>query len=141
MKKVMTVLSLSVLSLLTMNALAAETCTDKRIAIEKEMGYARQHNNTGKLAGLEKALDQVNTHCSPESVRQDAHAQVEKLQKKQSEKQADVKAAEEELQQAIRRGNKDKIRKYQDKVAEKKQELSTLTRRLDQSRSDLSALK
>lgn len=140
MKNVMTVLSLSVISLLTMNALAAETCTDKRIAIEKEMGYARQHNNIGKLAGLEKALNQVNSHCSPESVRQEAHAQVEKLQQKQSEKQADLKETEEELRQAIRKGNKGKIRKYQDKVAEKKQELITLTRQLDQHRSELSAL-
>ena len=141
MKRVMTVLSLSVLSLLTMNALAAETCNDKRVAIEKEIGYARQHNNPGKLAGLEKALDQVNRHCSPESVRQDIHAQIEKLQKKQSEKQDDLKQAEQKLQQAVSRGNKDKIRKYQDKVAEKKQDLRTLNRQLDQSRTDLSALK
>ena len=141
MKKFITVLSLSMLSLLTANALAAETCADKRSAIEKEIGYARQHNNIAKLAGLEKALDQVKSHCSPESVRQDIQAKIEKLQKKQSAKQEDVKEAEQDLQQAISQGNNKKIRKYQDKVAEKKQDLSTLNRQLEQSRADLSGLK
>lgn len=87
MNKVITVLSLSLLFTgMTSSALAAESCADKRQAIESEISYAKQHNNTGKLAGLEKALREVNTHCTPETLRKDAREKVAKLEKKLAEK-------------------------------------------------------
>ncbi len=142
MKKTLTALSLTLLSLLAINAAsAAETCADKRAAIENEMNYARQHNNTFKLAGLQKALDEVNTHCSPESVRNDARQAVAKAQKKLDQKKQDLREAEESLSQANARGNSSKVKKYQEKVAEKKQDIEKLTRQLNQANQDLNALK
>ena len=120
MKRTVTALSLTLVSLLTINAAsAAESCADKRASIEKEISYARQHNNTFKLAGLQKALDEVNTHCTAASVRNDAQQAVRKAEKKLSEKQNDLREAEQDLNQAIARDNKSKINKYQEKVTEK----------------------
>lgn len=141
MNKVITVLSLSLLFTgMTSSALAAESCADKRQAIESEISYAKQHNNTGKLAGLEKALREVNTHCTPETLRKDAREKVAKLEKKLAEKKADILEAKNDLAQAKAQGKQNKISKYQQKVAEKKSDADKITRQLSQAKRKLSAL-
>lgn len=142
MKKIVTIPGLALLSLLTINAAsAAETCADKRAAIEKELSYARQHNNTGKIAGLQKALTEVNAHCTRSSVRNDAIEQVNKAQKKLTKQQDELQKAERELSDAMARGKQDKISKYQDKVAEKKKDVEAAIRRLNQAEGELSPLR
>ncbi len=141
MKKTLTAFSMTLLSLLTINAAsAAETCADKRAAIENQMNYARQHNNSSQLAGLQKALDEVNTHCTSESVRQDARKDITRTEKKLADKKQDLREAEDDLNQAIARGNSSKITKYREKVAEKKQDIEKLNRQLSQANQDFKRL-
>ena len=141
MKKTLTALSMTLLSLLAINAAsAAETCADKRAAIENQMSYARQHNNSFQLAGLQKALDEVNTHCTPESVRHDARDDITRTEKKLADKKQDLREAEDDLNQAIARGNSSKIKKYREKVAEKKQDIEKLNRQLSQANKDFNRL-
>ncbi|ARU95334.1 DUF1090 domain-containing protein [Tatumella citrea] len=141
MKKTLTALSMTLLSLLAINAAsAAETCADKRAAIENQMSYARQHNNSFQLSGLQKALDEVNAHCTPESVRHDARKDIKQAEKKLADKKQDLREAEDDLNQAIARGNSSKIKKYQEKVAEKKQDIEKLNRQLNQANHDFKRL-
>lgn len=141
MKKGFITLGLSLcLTGMASNVLAAESCAEKRDAIEKEISYAKQHNNTGKLAGLEKALREVNRYCTPESIREDAHKKVAKLEKKLAEKREDIKKDEQDLSQAITRSKQDKISKYREKIADKKREEQKIIRQLAQERGELSGL-
>ena len=139
MKKVFTALGLTLcVSGMASSALAAESCADKRHAIEKEINYAKQHNNTGKLVGLEKALREVNRYCTPESIREDARKKVVKSEKKLAEKRDDISKTKAELNKAMARGKQDKISKYQEKIADKKREEQKIIRQLAQEKSELS---
>jgi len=141
MQKTLTALSMTLIALLAINAAsAAETCAEKRDAIEKQMSYARQHNNSSQLAGLQKALDEVKTYCTPESVRNDARQEITRAEKKLADKQQDLREAEDDLNQAVARGNSSKIKKYQEKVAEEKQDVEKLNRQLNQANQDFKRL-
>lgn len=42
---------------------SSDSCTLKRLAIEQELSYAREYNDTNRVHGLEMALSQVNASC------------------------------------------------------------------------------
>lgn len=46
------------------------TCDAKKQAIETKIEQAKKANNTFKVTGLEKALQQVDTNCSDETLEQ-----------------------------------------------------------------------
>ncbi|CAI0997156.1 Uncharacterised protein [Serratia grimesii] len=91
-------------------------CTIKAQNIQQQIDYATQHGNTQRVAGLKKALNEVQTHCTPASLQADR-------QKKIDEKQRKVTERQQELKEAQQTGNLEKVAKKQKKLAEAQAEL------------------
>ena len=71
MKKTLLTFSLLLLPLTFTAAHAASGltgCAAKKQEIETQLSFARQHNNTHQVAGLEKALSEVNQNCTESSL-------------------------------------------------------------------------
>ncbi|ALB64681.1 Periplasmic protein YqjC [Cronobacter condimenti 1330] len=100
-------------------ALAVSPCEEKAQEIEKEIRYAQQHNNQGRIDGLKKALSQVRDNCRDSDVIADHR-------KKIAEKDAEVAERRAELQEATQKGDADKIAKRRHKLAEAERELKAL---------------
>lgn len=107
------------LSLTVAQAATALTgCAAKKQAIETQLSIARQQNNTHQVAGLEKALREVEQHCSESSLSKKRHEKV-------TEKKREVQEREQELAKAKAEGRSaSKIQKREDKLAEARQELN-----------------
>ena len=98
-------------------AYAEGVCERKIRSIEQQIAIAKQHNNTDKVLGLQKALRNVNLWCTEEGEL--AEAEIDVL-----EKQEKVQEREEELAEAIAEGKEDKkIAKHRQKLEEAKKEL------------------
>lgn len=95
---------------------ATNGCDIKKQRIETQIDYAKKHGNTHRIAGLQKALDNVNTYCTPESLYRDS-------QKNVAEKQEKVQEREAELLEEKQKGNNDKIAKRERKLQEAQAEL------------------
>lgn len=92
------------------------TCESKKQSIEKQIDYAKKNNNSHQIQGLEKALREVNEHCSNDDLEA-------KYKKKINEKSNKVAERTKELEQARAKGNKQKIIKQQTKLADAEMEL------------------
>ncbi|WP_434777215.1 DUF1090 domain-containing protein [Neisseria sp. Ec49-e6-T10] len=90
---------------------APRTCADKQRAIETEISYAKAHNNTYRLQGLNRALADVKAYCTDEGLQA-------KRQEKVTEKEHDVAKAERELKAAQAKNDSKKIAKKQKKLQE-----------------------
>ncbi|MBE3287893.1 MULTISPECIES: DUF1090 domain-containing protein [Enterobacter] len=119
------------------SAQAAESCTAKAAALEKEIRIAQQYGNTYKVNGLKKALAEVKAHCTPASVQADAQKEVKKLEKKLAEKRDDIAEIQADLREAKAKGDNKKIAKYQRKLSEKQNELSGIQQELSAARASL----
>ncbi|OCG49200.1 hypothetical protein A9G35_12330 [Gilliamella sp. Choc5-1] len=93
------------------------TCEGKKQAIEVEIEQAKNHTNTHKVEGLQKALEDINNYCSNNDLE-------EKYKKKIQEKTDKVAKRTQELDQAKTKGDKQKITKQQTKLTDAKQELN-----------------
>lgn len=91
-------------------------CEIKKQRIETQIDYAKKHGNTHRIAGLQKALDNVNTYCTPESLYRDT-------QKNVAEKQEKVQEREAELLEEKQTGDNAKIAKRERKLQEAQAEL------------------
>ncbi|MBT0717489.1 DUF1090 domain-containing protein [Rosenbergiella epipactidis] len=141
MKKQLSVPLLSLAALLmTQQAFAVQTCAQKEAALNEQLGYAQQHNNSHQVAGLKKALAEVKENCTASSVRQDAEQDVEKLQRKLKEKQQDLQESQQDLQKATAKNNAEKMAKYRGKIAEKQADIEKITTELHQKQQGLRAL-
>jgi hypothetical protein len=92
-------------------------CEAKKAEIQTQLDYAKAHNNSGQIAGLEKALSEVNANCTDSSLRAQREADVRKKEQKVTER-------EQELTDAQATGRKDKIQKKQEKLDDAKEELA-----------------
>ncbi|WKX26115.1 DUF1090 family protein [Tatumella ptyseos] len=137
-------LSVSLLSLATLlaaqQAFAVQTCAQKEAALNEQLSYAQQHNNSHQVAGLKKALAEVKENCTASSVRHDAEQDVEKLQRKLKEKQQDLQESQQDLQKATAKNNAEKMAKYRGKIAEKQADIEKITTELHQKQQGLRAL-
>lgn len=107
------------LPLCTLPALSFATeggCAAKAQDIQQQIDYATQHGNHNRIAGLKKALSEVQANCT------EAGLQAQR-QKKIDEKQTKVTERRQELKEAHQTGNLDKIAKKQKKLAEAQAEL------------------
>ena len=115
-----TLLALSLLLSLTASSAQAASeltgCAAKKADIEQQLKYAKQHNNMSRVAGLEKALREVEFHCNDSSLLKQRQAKV-------AAKKEDVQKREQELAQAQAEGRASKIEKRQHKLAEAQEEL------------------
>lgn len=119
---------------------AVNGCDLKRAEIEKEISYAKAHNNSHKVAGLEKALKDVNTYCTHEGLVEKAQDEVKEIENKISEKQAELKERQSELNEAKTGEKRDKIEKYQEKIADKQEEINELQDELKEAKAELAKL-
>ncbi|MDX6018819.1 DUF1090 domain-containing protein [Scandinavium sp. V105_16] len=92
-------------------------CAAKKADIEQQIDYAKAHNNSYRVAGLEKALAEVTANCTDASLRADREADVRKKEQKVAER-------EQELNEAKASGRADKIEKKQEKLNDAKDELA-----------------
>ncbi|ELH8609736.1 DUF1090 domain-containing protein [Enterobacter asburiae] len=95
----------------------ASGCETKRQDIEQQIRYARSNGNDHRIAGLEKALSEVNAHCTDSGLRAEREADVR-------EKTRKVEEREQELAEARSDGRADKIRKKERKLDEARAELA-----------------
>lgn len=96
---------------------AESICGNKISQLEKQLAIAKQHNNAGKAAGLERALDNVRAWCTDENELAEAEVKV-------FEKQEKVVDRQDELDKAVAKGDaQKKIEKRKQKLAEAQGEL------------------
>lgn len=122
-------------------ASAAVNCDAKRSAIEFQIEQAQKYGNVYKVAGLKRALAEVNTWCTDTGLAANAQQKVTKLEKKLSEKQADVREIQNDLRAAKAKGDQKKILKLQKKVADKKADVQKIKAELQAARSELGSMK
>jgi len=115
-----TTVALLLLALPAASALAQSNltgCAAKKDDIQQQIDYAKAHNNSYRIAGLEKALSEVSANCTDASLRADREADVRKKEQKVAER-------EQELNEAKATGRTDKIQKKQEKLDDAKEELA-----------------
>ena len=111
--------------LVSTSALSAQNgCDIKKSKIQEQLSYAKALGNTHRVQGLERALQNVNTYCTPNSLRDDARDEVSDRTKEVAERKAD-------LQKAIDKGDISKITKRERKLAEAEAELKEAQAELD----------
>ncbi len=94
-------------------------CEKKFCEIERQLNIAQEKGNKRKAAGLRKSLDNAKEHCTDNGLKEDLIREIEETQKDITEYESDLKEAEEY-------GKKDKVRKYQVKIEEKKNKIKRL---------------
>lgn len=102
--------------------LAAETppqvpeCLLKSQEISSKIQEAKAEGNKREQAGLEKALSETNANCSEASLVKQREQKVLDVKREVSRRQTD-------LNQAMAKGDPEKINKRKDKLAESRKEL------------------
>lgn len=96
---------------------AAKGCEAEHRDIEQRLNYARNHGNTQRASGLEKALSELDAHCTDEGLRAER-------QEKVREKEQKVERRRQELTKAQADGRTEKISKKQQKLSEAEGELT-----------------
>ncbi|AKJ42432.1 DUF1090 domain-containing protein [Pragia fontium] len=98
-------------------------CQIKKEKILQQMEYAKQYNNMNRLAGLERALSNVEAHCTNGNYRANAEQKVADKERKVAKRQA-------ELEKARVSGKAEKIAKKERKLREAEIELDEALGRL-----------
>ena len=120
----------TVCGLLTARLMAADTepeltgCAAKKQAITLQLEQARAHGNSNQVAGLEKALSEVEAHCTDAGLRKERENKVLEAKHEVSKRQAD-------LDKAMKKGDPEKIDKRKNKLAESRKELQEALDQLD----------
>lgn len=124
--KITLLLAAIVMPMLASSAFAGMTgCAAKKIAIRTQIEDARIHGNTYRLAGLEKALSEVNEHCNETELMMQNRQKIE-------EKAQKVEQRQREYDEAKRDGQANKINKKLKKLDEAKEELAEASAALNQ---------
>ena len=120
----------TVCGLLAAPLMAADTapeltgCAAKKQAITLQLEQARAHGNSNQVAGLEKALSEVEAHCTDAGLRKERENKVLEAKHEVSKRQAD-------LDKAMKKGDPEKIDKRKNKLAESRKELQEALDHLD----------
>lgn len=123
MKKSLSILFILPALVICSSAIAApqpETCASKQHEIKQQLEYAHQHNNKEQIAGLQKALNESEAHCTQSGLKADK-------QQKIAEKQEKVNERTRELKKVQATGNKEKIAKQQKKLDDALHELNDVS--------------
>ncbi|MEB6337398.1 DUF1090 domain-containing protein [Serratia rhizosphaerae] len=115
-------------------------CNAKRAAIEYQIQQAEKYGNYHRIAGLKRALNELNAHCTNGSLIKDAQKKVEKLERKLADKQQDVREIKGDLREAQAKGDARKVAKYQRKLQEKQSDMREVAADLRQAQAELAAL-
>ena len=114
-------LTLSLL-ILAPAAQANSLCAEKEQEIQRQISYAEQHNNTHRVAGLKKALSEVQAHCTDSKL-------IASHQEKIASQKREIIERQSDLDEARLKGDADKIVKREQKLAEAESELKSLEKR------------
>ncbi|WP_019408490.1 DUF1090 domain-containing protein [Pseudomonas psychrophila] len=99
-------------------------CAAKKQAITLQLEQARAHGNSDQVAGLEKALSEVNANCTDAGLKKERENKVLEAKHEVSKRQAD-------LDKAMKKGDAEKIDKRKTKLAESRKELQEALDQLD----------
>lgn len=94
-----------------------EGCEYKRQHLERQIDYARAHNNTHRVAGLQEALSRVDEYCTNSWL-------LKRKENKVAEKQRKVAKRQQELEQTRASGKPRKIADKQKNLDEARDELA-----------------
>lgn len=83
---------------------AAIGCEAKRQDIKQQIDYARANETKHRIAGLKKALSELNTHCTDERLNTERESEVK-------DKELKVEEGRQELAEAQADGRADKVAK------------------------------
>jgi chromosome segregation ATPase len=119
---------------------AGNDCNAKRGAIENQIREAQKYGNSNKVAGLQKALNELQAHCTDSGLAAKGQQKIDKLERKLAQKQNDVSKVQADLGEAQARGDAKKVAKYEKKLQEKQSDVNEITADLRQARSELAAL-
>lgn len=92
-------------------------CEAKRQNIEHQIEYARTYGDTFRIAGLNKALKELNANCSEQGLRAERESNIRK-------KEIKVEERRRELAEAQAEGRNEKIHKKQLKLEEAQDDLN-----------------
>lgn len=119
---ILTILLTILLLSTTVRATEITGCAVKKQEIKIQISYAKEYNNTHQLKGLQKALAEVNFHCTDESLKA-------KQLKNIANKEKKVEERKQELIEAKENGKINKInnkeRKLQEAIDELKEAKNT----------------
>ena len=92
------------------------TCADKEQRILERLQQAEEADNQAQVRGLNKALKEMRANCSDEGLADERRERI-------AESEAEVEERRDDLAEAIRDGDQDKIEKREGKLAEALKEL------------------
>lgn len=98
---------------------ANPACQQKAASIQQQIAQAKEHGNTHRQRGLERALANVEAHCTDAGLIRDMKADI-------AEQREEVNEVQTALQQKHALGRTDKINKLERKLARERAELQTL---------------
>lgn len=117
------------MALLTLSGLAHSAspvgCAAKKLEVENQISYAREHNNTHQIAGLQKALREIAERCTDTQLLKQRQLKVEEKNRKVAKRQT-------ELEQARETGNPKKMAQKQKKLDHAREELQDAQNALSQ---------
>lgn len=91
-------------------------CAAKKQSIERELAYAREHNNSSRVRGLERALAAASD-CDDAKLQREREDKIRDAEKK-------VKEREEELAEEKAEGKRKDIQKAERKLKEAQDDLA-----------------
>jgi hypothetical protein len=97
-------------------------CENKLCQIEGEIHEAKKYDNQHKVAGLNRALQEVSNHCTDEGLKQQYTEEIDDLNEDIAEYQVD-------LSRAIEDNDREKTAKYQQKIAKKQAKIMALEKK------------
>lgn len=109
-----------VLSSLAYSASAQNHGCERKIqSLETQLNYAKQHGNMHRQRGLERAISNVQAHCTDAYLLRD-------LQEDIDDQKEDIDEILEEIQEKQAEGRLDKVERLQRKLERKRQKLADL---------------
>ncbi|MCD6433323.1 MAG: DUF1090 domain-containing protein [Sulfurimonas sp.] len=100
-------------------------CEQKICNLKNDINIAKKTNNENRVDGLVISLNKVKKHCTDEGM-------IEEIQDKIRDTKKDSKEDTKNYEEAVKDAKLDKIKKYETKMAEEKQELKQLEDELKQ---------
>ena len=91
-------------------------CAAKRLTLERQIAQAQAQGDAGRLAGLRRAFDAVQAHCTDAGLRQQRLEVIQARSREVAERERDLRSAQA-------KGDADKIRVRSKKLAEARREL------------------
>lgn len=99
-------------------------CAAKQQSIRTQIEQARLHANADQQAGLEKALSEVQAHCTDAGLRKEREQKV-------LDARHEVAQRKKDLDKAMKKGDAEKINKRKEKLAEANKALQTAVEELE----------